>query len=378
MCLLLGSLGLVVYAFVGYPALLALLARVRPRPVAADPAFEPRVSVIVAAYNEADVIVPRLENVYQLEFPRDRLEVIVVADGSDDGTEERARTVPGTRVLHEPERRGKLAAVIRAASVATGEILVFTDANNLYTRETLRELVAPFADPAVGVVTGRKAIDAGHGRALDEAEGLYWRYESRIKEWESEIGSVSGVAGEILAFRRGAFLRPRQAMITEDFVQAMLAATQGWRVVYAPNAVSVERASATLADEATRRSRIVTGRLQALLALLPELLRRNPQLAWQVVSHKGLRPIVPAALLAAGTSSAVLAPSRPLARVLATVQAACYGAALVGWWNERRGSRNRVFYLPYYFCRMNVATVRGVRNFASGRRDAVWTKVRRG
>ena len=229
-------------------------------------------------------------------------------------TPQRASSVPGIRVLHRPERLGKLAAMNRGVEASTGDVLVFSDANNLYSRDALRELVRPLADPGVGLVTGRKVIDDGQGDALDRAEGLYWRYESKLKEWESASGSVVGVAGEILAFRREAYRSPDAGIMNEDFVQAMLVAIDGWRVQYAPRALSVERASATIEDEATRRSRLTTGRAQALWRLLPGMLRSQPRLAWQVISHKGLRPLVPWALLIAAASNLRLAQASTRAR----------------------------------------------------------------
>ncbi len=376
--ILLGAVGLVTYTFVGYPALMAILARVRPRPVSSDPGVEPKVSIVVAAYNEEDVIVQRLENLRSCNYPSDHVELIVAADGSDDRTAERAKSVPGTTVLRSPERRGKLAAVARGWEVASGDILVVTDANNVFASETLRELTAPFADPEVGVVTGRKAIDDGSGRPLDRAEGLYWRYESRLKEWETAVGSVPAVAGEILAFRRDAFQMPDAPVLTEDFAQAMLAAVEGWRVVYAPRAISLEHASATVGDEAIRRARLVTGRWQAMLLLLPTMLLKRPFFALQIVSHKGLRPLVPAMLGTAAVSNVAAARRPGWARWLLAGQLALYGAALLGWRNERRGRRNRWLFLPYYFCRMNLATLAGGRNFVRDRRAAQWTKVERG
>jgi poly-beta-1,6-N-acetyl-D-glucosamine synthase len=372
------SIGLVAFTFVGYPALVALLARVRPRPVRTLEGYEPSVSLIVAAYNEEDVIVWRLANIADLDYPTDRLEVIVVADGSEDDTAELARAIGQTKVLHQPVRAGKRAAIERGVAAATGEILLLTDANNRFTPETLRELVAPFGDPSVGVVTGRKAIDDEAGRPLDRAEGLYWRYESRIKAWESAVGSTTGVAGEILAFRREAFQFVQPGTMNEDFVQAMLAALDGWRVVYAPRAVSLERASATMTDEATRRSRLTTGRWQALRMLLPSLLRRRPLLALQVISHKGLRPLVPFALIVALVSNTLLALDQRWAGWLLVLQLAFYNAALLGWLAESVGRRSRVLYVPYYFCRMHLAGLAGFRDFASRRHEAVWAKVRRG
>ena len=373
-----GSLGIITYTFVGYPVLAWLLAAARRKPLRTDPDFAPPISLVILAHNEEAIIGAKLENTLALDYPREQLEVIVVADGSDDGTADRARTYPDVRVLYQPERRGKLAAMNRAAAVARGEILVFSDANNQYAEDSLRELVAPFADPSVGVVTGRKAIDDGTGRPLDRAEGLYWRYESKLKEWESTAGCVTAVAGEALAFRRDAFIEPPPDTMNEDFVQAMLAALDGWRVVYAPRALSLERASATIRDEATRRRRLVTGRWQALLTLVPRLVRHRPALAWRVLSHKGLRPVVPWALLAALLSNAALAADAQWARWLGGAHLAFYSAAAGGWLAERIGRRTRLLYLPYYFCRMNLATLRGFRDFLTRRQNAVWTRVERG
>jgi cellulose synthase/poly-beta-1,6-N-acetylglucosamine synthase-like glycosyltransferase len=372
------SVGIIIYTYAGFPALPALWAKLRSRKVESDPAHMPSVSLVIAAYNEESVIESKLENCYELDYPADRLEVIVAADGSDDRTAELASREPRAKVMFLPERRGKMAAINRAVAAAQGEILVFSDANNMYTRETLKELVAPFADSTVGVVTGRKAIDDGRGRELDKAEGLYWRYESKIKAWESQIGSVTGVAGEILAIRRDIFRPPPVGTVNDDFVLAMQAAIEGWRVIYAPRAVSLEPASATLGDESIRRSRIVAGRYQALWQLLPAMLVRRPLLAWQVISHKGLRPLVPFAMVLAGLSNLALLPVLGWARTIGALQALFYSAALLGWVYERVGRRNKLLYLPYYFCRVNFAAVQGFQRFLGRQNNALWTKARRG
>jgi cellulose synthase/poly-beta-1,6-N-acetylglucosamine synthase-like glycosyltransferase len=199
-----------------------------------------------------------------------------------------------------------------------------------------------------------------------------------VKSLESRVGSVTGVAGEVLAVRREAFAPLSPDTVNDDFTLAMRAAVDGWRVTYAPEAVSVERASAGLRDEAVRRSRIVTGRWLAVSRLLPVMLRRNPLLAWQVVSHKALRPVVPYALATAAVSSGSLARREPWARAAALLQTGFYGLALLGWRQERSGRRNRASYLPYYFCRMNVAAVAGAWQLVRGRDHVLWKKVARG
>lgn len=370
------SFAALAYTFVGYPALAALLARVRPRPVRSRADFTPELSAIVLAFNEEAEIGARVANLRELEYPQDRLELIVVTDGSTDETPERAGAT-GARVLHEAARRGKMAAMNRGAEAARGDVLLFTDANNRYTPASARAIASRFADPQVGVVTGRKVIDDGSGRPLDQAEGAYWRYEAKVREWESASGSTTGVNGEMIAFRREAFPTPPEGTMNEDFVQAMMAAGAGWRVVYAPDAISYERASATPDDELTRRSRLVTGRGQALVQLLPGMIRHQPGLAWKLVSHKGLRPLVPLWMLAALASNLVLALDNLWAQALLAAQLLFYLLAALGWLAERAGRRSRLLFIPYYFCRANLATLRGLWQFATGRHEAVWQRVKR-
>jgi biofilm PGA synthesis N-glycosyltransferase PgaC len=372
------SSAIVVYTFAGYPAIIGLTARLRPRPVRADPDHAPRVTMIIAAHNEQDIIEAKLADTLALDYPVGLLQVVVVTDGSDDATPQRARAVPGVTVLHEPQRRGKLVAMNRAFDATDGDVVVFSDANNRYSPTALRELVAPFADPEVGVVTGRKVIDDGSGRALDRAEGLYWRYESQIKAWESAAGSVTAAAGEILAFRRAAYRRPQPGTLVEDLVGVLLAAEEGWRIVYAPAAVSLERASSTTADEAVRRTRLVAGRWQVIWQLLPRLAVRRPCLAWQVASHKAARPLIPWALASLAASTAALAPQARWARRFGAAQGAFYAAAVAGWHDERRGRRNRWTYLPYYFCRMNLAALAGLRHVLASDDRGLWERVSRG
>jgi poly-beta-1,6-N-acetyl-D-glucosamine synthase len=374
--ILAGSAGLVLYTYLGYPAVVAAWHRLRPRELARLTEL-PRISLVVAAYNEEDAIAARVRNLRELDYPSERLEVVVVADGSTDRTAELARQ-QGVRVLHRPERAGKAAAIDRGVAATDGDILVFSDANNRYERSTLTELVMPFADTSVGVVTGAKRITDDSGRALDQTEGAYWRYESAIKRWETSAGSVTGVAGEILAMRREAYTPLAKGTVNDDFTLAIRAALDGWRIHYAPNAVSLEPASATLEDEATRRARIVAGRYQSLVALLPALVRTRPLLAWQVISHKALRPVVPFAMVSAAASSVVLLRSgRWTDRLVCLTQAAFYGLAAVGALLTRKGRQPMVAYVPYYFCRVNVAAVQGVAQLFSGRDISLWERVAR-
>ena len=373
-----GSGALLVYVFAGYPLVAGLLARARPRPIAPDSSFTPRVSVVIAALDEARAIDRKLESVGASEYPRDLVETIVVADGSSDETAQIAARHDGVVVLDDAVRRGKSAALMRGVGVARGDVVVFTDANNLLRADALRELVAPLADPTVGCVTGRKSIDDGSRRSLDVTENLYWRYESRIRSWENRWGSVSSVNGELLAFRRSAVAQLGASTVNDDFTLAMEAAIAGWRIAYAERAVSLEPASATTAGESARRERIVAGRWVALRHVGTRLARRNPVLAWQVLSHKGLRLIVPAATVGLALGNLAAFDRRRWTKPLLVAQAAFYAAATVGWHFERRRRRVLATYVPFYFVRMNMATIAGlVRSL--GRRDGLvrWQRVER-
>jgi len=378
------------YTYVGYPALLALLARVR-RPARPWPAVEPAVTLLIAAHNEQEVIAGKLDNSLALDYPRQKLQIVVAADGSDDGTPGIVRSYGGRGVELSfiPARQGKMAAINRAMSAARGEIVVFSDANNMYAPDMLRQLVAPFADPGVGAVTGAKVILKSDD-ALGESEGLYWRYESFIKRQETRLGSCTGAAGEVFAIRRNLFRPPPAGVINDDFVLAMQVVRSGYRVVYAPGARSFERASTSAQDEIVRRTRIIAGRYQAI-AMAPRLLPlKRPLAVWQVVSHKFLRPLVPffmagammASLLsvawpAQGSAPGWLILAFPANWLALALQAVFYGLAGLGRRLSHRGGLGRLLYLPTFLLDSNLAAVIGLYRFLTGGQSALWQRVPR-
>jgi cellulose synthase/poly-beta-1,6-N-acetylglucosamine synthase-like glycosyltransferase len=398
--------GLVVYTYAGYPLALALLARPRAsfrrpeesagarlRPHGQQPALtpQPAVTLLISAYNEEEVIARKLENSLELDYPRDRLQILVAADGSDDQTPEivRSFTDRGVELSHSLPRRGKMAAINRAMPLARGEIVVFSDANNEYRPEALRELVAPFADPQVGGATGAKVIAGGDG-VLGDSEGLYWRYESFIKEQETRLGSCTGVTGEILALRRGLYEPPPDHVINDDFFIAMRLIQRGYRMVYTPRAQSVERVSLSAQDEITRRARIVAGRYQAIALAHLFLPIRQPLVMWQVISHKFLRPLVPLAMLGALLTNlvAVVVPASggPLAGlrlappfnwITLAAQLAFYGLAWLGGRVGRRSALGRALYLPAFLVNSNFAALIGLARYLRQRQTTLWQRVRR-
>lgn len=383
--------GSILYTYIGYPLMLWLLARGKPQ----HPSgmfTTPPVTLLIAAYNEAAIIARKLENSLALNYPLDRLQILVAADGSDDATPDIVRTFAerGVELSYSPERRGKMAAINRAMPLVRGEVIVFSDANNMYEVGALRELIGHFADPAVGAVTGAKVIESGDG-ALGESEGLYWKYESFIKERETRLGSCSGVAGEILALWRDLYQPPPDHIINDDFYIAMSVVKRGYRVVYAPKALSAERVSATAQDEMVRRARIVAGRYQAI-ALAGQLLPWNqPLVVWQVISHKFLRPLVPVAMIGAllANVAAVLWPTpvsglagwlllaSPVNWILLIGQLAFYGAAWLGGRIGKRGPLGKLLYLPTFLVNSNLAALVGLFRFLRKRQTTLWQRARR-
>lgn len=374
------SVGSIAYTYAGYPLILAVLARLWGRRPTVTADHLPSVTLLIAAYNERDVIRRKIENSLALDYPRGLLQILIAADGSSDDTPDLVRGFAdrGVELSFSPARRGKVAAINHAMEGARGDIVVFSDANNDYDRRALRELVRPFADAAVGGVVGAKTVAAGDG-SLGEVEGLYWRYESFIRSRETELGSCTGAVGEIFAIRRALFEPPPEAIICDDFYIATRLLRGGHRVIYRPEARSTERVSPSAEGEVKRRARIVVGRYQAILLAHRLLPFRRPMLVWQIVSHKFLRPLVPLAMVCAAASNMALAWSGPpLYRSLLVGQVLFYGLAEAG---RRLGSRRplgRVLYVPAYLVYSNFAALAGLFRLLVRRRGMhLWERVPR-
>lgn len=380
----------VVYVYFGYPLLLTFVARMRPKQGEYS-SYLPKVTLLIAAHNEQDVIASKLENALALDYPRENLQIIVAADGSNDHTAEVVKSFEpqGVELSYQPERHGKMAAINRVMSRARHEIVLFSDANNLYARETLRELVKPFSNPKVGAVSGGKNILVSKD-ALTQADGRYWRYESYIKEQETRLGSCTGVSGEILAIRSNLYQSPPDRVINDDFFIALGILRQGYRLVYAPKARSFEHSSLTEEDESTRRSRIVAGRYQVMLMSLQLLPWRNPLLVWQIVSHKFMRPLVPFAMIMAlitnllafitphvTLNSGILYLGWPYNLILLSIQVFFYLSAWLCNRLKGRGLIGKILYIPAFLVNSNYSAVRGLTLFLTGRQTTLWQRARR-
>jgi poly-beta-1,6-N-acetyl-D-glucosamine synthase len=377
------------YAYAGYGAVVYCLVRLKraPSPAAArlhGAGFVPDVTLIVPAFNEADCIAAKIANCHALDYPPDRLRILVVNDGSTDDTAGIARRAGRVEVLDRPVRLGKAAAINHAMDHVTSSIVILTDANALVNREAVREIVRHYADPTVGAVAGEKRIRQ-RGSAAATGEGLYWRYESWLKRLDSELWTVVGADGGLLSCRRELVAPLEEDAILDDFVLSLRIAAQGFRVVYEPRAYAVEEASASVGDELKRRIRIAAGGWQSMLRLLSLLNpRAHATLSFQYLSHRVLRwSVVPLLLLLLVPANAVLAvgtgPLTDVYRALLWGQMAFFGLALAGYLGDRRrrADRRTVLFAPYYFVVANYAVLRGLGRFLAGRQPATWERARR-
>lgn len=369
----------VVYTYAGYGLVVTALAAVRPKPHRKEP-LRAKVSLIIAAYNEEQVIREKIVNSLCQTYPSDLLEIIVVSDGSTDATAAIVQEYwdQGVMSLHQPTRMGKAAAVERAVENSKGDILVFSDANSMYTPDTIEKLVRNFADPEVGCVAGEKRIRGHDSGPIGREAGLYWRYESYLKRMDSIVNGVVGAAGEIFAVRRSLFVPAEPDSFIEDFIVSMRIAAAGHRVVYEPDAISVEEAPATIADEFERRARISAGGFQSVVRLRKLLLSPHRLLVFQYVSHRVLRwAVVPFLLPVLLVTNLFLAGHFPYHLLLAG-QLGLIGLAIAGWAQESfSGRSSRVFHVPFYFYMLNVAALVGFYRYVTGRQKVTWKRTGR-
>jgi cellulose synthase/poly-beta-1,6-N-acetylglucosamine synthase-like glycosyltransferase len=365
---------LIAYTYFLYPALVRLLARLRPRPVR-KAEIEPSVTLIIAAYNEEKVILEKLRNTLALDYPRAKLEILVAAHGSTDRTMAIAREFEseGVRVLHRAGREGKTVALNRAVDEASGDILLFSDANTVYRSDCVRNLVRNFADPAVGGVSGRKVVLEDGNREASTGETAYWSYEAALKNAESLCGSIVTADGEIFAMRRRLF-RPMPASIVHDDMYLSLSiVASGFRLVYDHDACSAEYASRTLLDEFHLKARYASAGYQILSTFRALLLPPRSWFALEFLSHKLLRWLVPFFLI--GTLIAGGLADAPFYRWAFWAQVAFYAVALAGWTVRRFHAG--ILYFPLYFSAMNAAALYGFVRFVTTGQTTLWRKADR-
>ena len=378
------SLFLVFYTFFGYGIVLYLLVRLKRVFKPANRKkfiFDdlPSCTLIVAAYDEEDFIHEKIKNTLQLNYPEGRLELIFVTDGSSDRTPEMVAEYPAIKLLHDTARKGKISAVHRAIEHVTTELIVFTDANTFLNKDALVLMCRHYAEPGVGAIAGEKRVLIEENADATAGEGFYWKYESKLKEWDSELYSVVGAAGELFSIRKSLYQPVPANSVLDDFMISMRIAEKGYQIIYEPNAYAQESSSANIAEELKRKIRIAAGGIQSVI-WLSGLLNpfKFPVLSFQYISHRVLRwTITPLLMVLTFILNGWLAVSHAglIYDLLFAAQVFFYIAALLGKVMEARKLKVKLFFIPYYFCVMNYAVMAGLFRFFFGQQSVIWEKA---
>jgi cellulose synthase/poly-beta-1,6-N-acetylglucosamine synthase-like glycosyltransferase len=367
----------IAYTYAGYPLLLMILSKFRGKPVARRE-FEPSVTVIIAAYNEERDLAEKLENTLALDYPKDKLEILVTSDCSTDRTDEIVRSFAprGVRLHRQTERHGKTAAQNAAVEKANGEVLLFSDATTHYRADVLRLLIPSFADQSVGCVTGNVVYSHDHNSSVSHGTRSYWNYEFLLKKHESAITSLIGVCGCMYAVRKSAYV-PLYNEACSDFLVATTMVRQGLRAVYEPEAVCVEEPNAKAHKELAVRVRIITQTLADLWRNRDVLNPfRKGFYAVQLLSHKVMRYLVPLFLIIVLITSALLAFNSLFYAAVPIAQLGFYLAAATSALLVRFGINSRWLALPQYFVITNLACLIALFKLVRGERYVRWEPVR--
>lgn len=383
------ALFIVFYTYIGYGILLYIIIRLkrlfRGKPQKAVlPADEdlPTMTLMICAYNEEDVVAEKMENTLALDYPKDKLRIMWVTDGSNDHTNELLKAYPEVDIVFSPERRGKTSALKHGLRELKTRYVAFTDANTMINGGALREIARLFADPTVGCVSGEKRVAARKaGEMAAEGEGLYWKYESTLKRWDSELYSAMGAAGELYAIDPTLCREVPDEALLDDFMLSMYVVQGGKRIAYTPDAYAQEYGSANIHEESKRKRRIAAGGLQSiwwLRTMLNPL--RQPLVTFQFVSHRVLRwSITPIAmvLLLLVNIALVVKGAGMFYTVMLILQTLFYLMALAGWLQNRFGYKNKLLYTAYYFVFMNFNVFHGMAYLKSHGKSGAWEKAKR-
>jgi cellulose synthase/poly-beta-1,6-N-acetylglucosamine synthase-like glycosyltransferase len=379
------SLAILFYCYIGYgiiAAFFALLRRIfRSRTHAAIPAETLPVTLIVTAYREENILQQKIDNILQLEFPREQLKVILVLDEPDPSSLELLKNYPFIELIVQPERQGKYAAIRKAMERVTTPVVVFSDANSLLNPGALKKILVHYGDKRIGAVAGEKKIlyQQQHS-AVGQAEGWYWEYESFMKKLDAGLYTVVGAAGELFSIRTSLFQPLQQDIVLDDLVVSMQVCMQGYKIAYEKGAFASELPSFSLAEEEKRKVRIAAGAFQSL-SFLKDLLHPfyHPMVFFQFMSRRLFRWVLgPLSLIVLLFTNIFLAASHDRSiyyQYFIYLQLGFYGIAFIGYLLIRSGRTAGISSIPFYFLFMNYCLARGFIRFISGKQSVKWEKA---
>ncbi|HSJ66760.1 MAG TPA: glycosyltransferase family 2 protein [Anditalea sp.] len=377
------SLFLVFYAFLGYGIVAYVMVKMRkgfPIPAVPSDVALPEVTLVIPAYNEMDCLPAKVDNSLSLDYPKEKLKIIFVVEGSNDGSEEYLDKLDGIEVIGGPARRGKIEAINMTMPKIDTPITVFTDANTQLNPEAIKKIVRHYQDPAVAAVAGEKRVlieeDA---KASGAGEGIYWKYESFLKKLDSDLQTIVGAAGELFSIRTELYEPVEADTMLDDFMISMRFAVQGYRVIYEPNAYASEKPSFSMGEEKKRKVRISAGGFQAMNRMQHVM---NPfrygLLAFQYVSHRVLRwAVTPFCLPILFIANLFLVGQHWIYDLIMVAQVGFYLLAAVGAVLESYNLKVKAFFVPYYFCFMHYAVFLGLKKYLKGNHSGIWEKAKR-
>ncbi len=353
-----------------------------------EEAYEPEVTLFVAAFNEKDYADAKVQNGFEMDYPRHKIKQVWVTDGSDDGTPEVLEKYKdqGVEVYHENKRGGKIGAMNRGMQFIKTPIVIFSDGNTVLGKESVQRIVNLFKDPKVGCVSGEKRIYSKEKDNAAGTEGIYWKYESTLKKWDAELYSVVGAAGELFAVRTELFQEVEKDTLLDDFIISLRIAMQGYTIQYDPEAYAIETSSANVKEELKRKVRIAAGGIQSIIRLLPLLnIFKHGILSFQYISHRVLRwtlapfslPMILLLNLWITLLVGVNNYNNPYV-LLFYAQILFYTMALLGWYLENKAIKVKLLFVPYYFFIMNLAVFLGIKRYLKGSQTVNWERAKRG
>lgn len=381
------SLGILFYCYIGYGVMVFIFTGLKkfvtPRKRKQSPEYILPVTLIVTAYNEKIVLEQKIHNTLSIDYPSDKLQLIFITDGSVDGSEKIVRNYSSIVTMHQPERKGKYAAIKRAMKQVQTPVVVFSDANTLLNAACIKNIAEHYTNEKTGGVAGEKKIARNKTvSAVGEAEGLYWQYESFMKKLDAGFNTVTGAAGELFSIRTALFKELDDDLILDDFVISMQICLEGYKIEYEPEAFATELPSASLAEEEKRKVRISAGAYQSV-AYLKDCLNifKHPLLSFQYISRRLLRwvfcPVMLMILLLSNLLLINYQWSSGFYNGALYAQIIFYVFAFAGWLLVRSGKRAGLFTIPFYFVFMNYCLVKGFIKFVKGRQSVLWEKSMR-
>lgn len=379
-----GALLLIIYTYIGYPIVLFCLTKIKVhflRPNEQVSKKLPSLALVIPAYNERAYLDEKIENSFNLTYPKHLLKIIFVTDGSDDGSDLYLKQYDQITTYHIDKRGGKIAAMNRVVPDVTADIVVFSDANAMLNREALLEIAKCFNDPKVGCVAGEKRIKLDNkNKAATAGEGFYWKYESTLKNWSSQLNSAIGAAGELFAIRTELFEAPSSDTILDDFLISLAVVPHGFKIAYTKEAYALEYGSMNIQEEMKRKVRICTGGIQAIIKtrfLLNPF--KYPVFSFQYLSHRCLRwTITPIALFFLVPINIYLAYNEQNSYFfLGVLHGLFYFSGALGYFFKKRKLQNKFLFVPFYFLMMNFSALIGMKRYFLNEQSVLWEKSQR-